>query len=174
MLEHVIPYILVWESWHPINHEAVYEKCKLFQIRLYKYNTSITCSKLQHISYNLIFATKFNDSSISITTISWTILDFSLVNEYIGDVTIPTQVIKYNQCWSRRISQSDISIHIKLNYCSISQPQNQSFILNVTSYNECTNVTNMYVRGIHFVFIYNFSIGFCGMFPLYFINFKHH
>jgi hypothetical protein len=27
-----------------------------------------------------------------------------------GDVTIPTQVIKYNQCCSRQISQSDYSI----------------------------------------------------------------
>jgi len=26
------------------------------------------------------------------------------VNEYVGDVTIPTQVIMYNQCCSRRIS----------------------------------------------------------------------
>ena len=29
---------------------------------------------------------------------------------------LPIQVIKYNQCRSRRISQSDYSIHIKLNY----------------------------------------------------------
>jgi len=35
--------------------------------------------------------------------------------EFVGDVTIPTQVIKYmyNQCCSRRNSQSDCSIHIK-------------------------------------------------------------
>jgi len=35
---------------------------------------------------------------------------------YVGDVTTPTQVIKYNQFFSRRINQSDCSIHIKLNY----------------------------------------------------------
>jgi hypothetical protein len=40
----------------------------------------------------------------------------SFANEYVGDVTIPTQVIKYNQFFSRRISQSDGSFHIKLNY----------------------------------------------------------
>jgi hypothetical protein len=33
-------------------------------------------------------------------------------NEYVGDVTIPTQVIKYNQCCSRRISQSDCCITV--------------------------------------------------------------
>jgi len=40
----------------------------------------------------------------------------SLANEYVGGVTIPTQVIKYNQCCSRRISHSDCNIHMKLNY----------------------------------------------------------
>jgi len=39
-----------------------------------------------------------------------------ITNEYFGDVTIPTHVIEYNQCCSRRISQSDSSIHSKLNY----------------------------------------------------------
>ena len=56
--------------------------------------TSITCS---NIPYNLIFTTKFNDSSILITIISCDYLNLSLANEYVGDVTIPTQVIKYNQ-----------------------------------------------------------------------------
>jgi hypothetical protein len=56
--------------------------------------TNITCS---NIPYNLIFATKFNDSSILITIISCDYLNLSLANEYVGDVTIPTQVIKYNQ-----------------------------------------------------------------------------
>jgi len=32
-----------------------------------------------------------------ITIISCDYLNSSLVNEYVGDVTIPTQVIKYNQ-----------------------------------------------------------------------------
>ena len=56
--------------------------------------TSITCS---NIPYNLIFTTKFNDSSILITIISCDYLNLSLANKYVGDVTIPTQVIKYNQ-----------------------------------------------------------------------------
>jgi hypothetical protein len=34
----------------------------------------------------------------------------------LGDVTIPTQVIMYDQCCSRRFSQSDHFIHSKLNY----------------------------------------------------------
>ena len=80
---------------------------------------SIICSKIENIHYNLIFTTKFNDSWILITIISWDYLNLSLANEDVGDVTIPTQVIKYNQFLSRLISQSDCSIHIKLNYCKI-------------------------------------------------------
>jgi len=68
------------------------------------------------IPYNLFVTTKFNDSSILITIISCDYLNLSLANEYVGDVTIPTQVIKYNQFFSRRISQSDCSVNIKLNY----------------------------------------------------------
>ena len=59
--------------------------------------TSITCSKIEHIPYNLIFTTTFNDSWILITIISWDYLNLLLASEYIGNVTIPTQVIKYNQ-----------------------------------------------------------------------------
>ena len=77
---------------------------------------NITCSKIEYIPYNLIFTTKFNDSSILITIISWDYLNLSLANEYLGDITIQTQVIKYSQCCSRHIIQSDCSIHIKLNY----------------------------------------------------------
>ena len=51
---------------------------------------SITHSKIEHIPYNLTFTTKFNDSSILITIISWDYLNLSFGNEY---VTIPTQVI---------------------------------------------------------------------------------
>ena len=57
----------------------------------------ITCSQNSNIPYNLIFTTKFNDSSILITIISWEYLNLSLANEYVGDIPIPTQVIKYNQ-----------------------------------------------------------------------------
>jgi hypothetical protein len=57
--------------------------------------TSITCSKIEHtcIPYNLIFTKFFNDLSILITIISWNYLNLSLTNEYVGNVTIPTQVI---------------------------------------------------------------------------------
>jgi len=59
--------------------------------------TSITCSQIKNIPYNLIFTTDFNDSSILITIILCDYLNLSLANEYGGDVTIPTQVIKHNQ-----------------------------------------------------------------------------
>jgi hypothetical protein len=59
--------------------------------------TSITCSTISNIPYNLIFTTKYNDSSILITIISGDYLSLSLANEYVGDVTIPTQVIEYSQ-----------------------------------------------------------------------------
>ena len=58
---------------------------------------SITCSTISNIPYNLILTTKFNDSSILITIISCDYLNLSLVDEHVGDVTIPTQVIEYNQ-----------------------------------------------------------------------------
>jgi len=58
--------------------------------------TSITYSQMEQISYsyNLILTTKNNDSSLLITIISWDYLNLSLANEYVGDVTIPTQIIK--------------------------------------------------------------------------------
>jgi hypothetical protein len=54
---------------------------------------NITCSTISNIPYDLIFTTKFNDSSILITIILCDYLNLSLANEYGGDVTIPTQVI---------------------------------------------------------------------------------
>jgi hypothetical protein len=64
-----------------------------------RFMKSVNCStpKISNIPYNLIFATEFDDSSILITIISWDYLNLSLVNEYVGDVTIPTHFIKYNQ-----------------------------------------------------------------------------
>jgi hypothetical protein len=44
--------------------------------------TSITCSTISNILYNLILTTKFNDSSILITIISCDYLNLSLANEY--------------------------------------------------------------------------------------------
>ena len=78
--------------------------------------TSITCSKIENIPNNLIFITKFNDSLILITIISWDYFNLLLENEYVGDVTIPTQIIKHNQFLSRQISQSAC---IKLSYTHI-------------------------------------------------------
>ena len=43
-----------------------------------------------------MFTTTFNDSSTLITIILCDYLNLSLANEYVGDVKIPTQVIKYN------------------------------------------------------------------------------
>ena len=80
---------------------AVNEKRKLFQ-------TSF-CSKMKHIPYNLILATQFNDSSILITIISWDYLNLSLANEYLCNIKIPNQVIKYNQRCSMRISQIELN-----------------------------------------------------------------
>ena len=104
-----------------INRETVYEKRKLTQTRLY-----ITCSTISYILYNLIFTTKLNDSSILITSIACDYLNLTLADEHVGDVTIPIQVIKYNHFFSRRISQLDCSIHIKLNYFLL-QTRNATF-----------------------------------------------
>jgi hypothetical protein len=68
-------------------------KRKLLQNRLCKYNLFT----ISNIPYNLIFTTKCNDSSFLITIISCDYLNLSLANEYVGDVIIQTQVIKYNQ-----------------------------------------------------------------------------
>ena len=79
-------------------------------------NQVITCTKISNIPYNSIFTTKFGHSLILIGIISWDYLNLSVANEYTGDITISTKVFMYNQCCSRQISQSDCSIHIKLNY----------------------------------------------------------
>jgi hypothetical protein len=52
---------------------------------------------MSNIPDNLICTTKFNDSWILITIISCDYLNLSLADEHVGDVKIPTQVIKYNQ-----------------------------------------------------------------------------
>jgi hypothetical protein len=97
IFEQVIRYNLVWGSLRLINREVAYEKRKMTQTRLYLGYTSITCSTISNIPYNLIFTTKFNDSSILITMISCDYLNLSLADEHVGDVIIPTQVIRYNQ-----------------------------------------------------------------------------
>jgi hypothetical protein len=52
----------------------------LFQTRLYKYTYPGKKKKI---------TTKFNDSEILVTIISWNYLNLSVANEYIGHVTIP-------------------------------------------------------------------------------------
>jgi hypothetical protein len=79
---------------------------------------NVNCSKpgYANIPYNLILTAKFSDFSILITIISQDYLNLSLATECVGNVTIPAQVIKYNQFFSRRIKQSYCSNHINLNY----------------------------------------------------------
>ena len=80
---------------------------------------SITCSTISNILYNLIFTMKFKYSSILITIISCDYLNLSLADEHVGDVTIPTHrpsLSSITKIFSRRISQSDWNIEIKLNY----------------------------------------------------------
>ena len=78
----------------------------IFEQVIYITYSSITCSKISNIPYNLVFTIKFNDFSILFTIISWDYLNLLLANEYVDDVTIPTQVIKYNHFFSKGISQS--------------------------------------------------------------------
>ena len=56
-----------------------------------------------------MFTTKFNDSSILITIISCDYLNLSVAAEHVGDVTVPTQVIEYNQ----NFLQADYPIRLK-------------------------------------------------------------
>jgi hypothetical protein len=70
---------------------------------------SINCSEISNIPDNLIFTTKFKDSSILITIVSCDYLNLSSANEYVGDATIPTQVIKYNQ----NVYQADKPIRLQ-------------------------------------------------------------
>jgi hypothetical protein len=123
IFEQVIRYNLVCGSLCLVNREAIHEKRKPFQTRLYKYNLL----KNFKYPYHLIFTTKFKDSSIY----SWDYLNLSFVNDYIGDVTLPTQAIKYNKCCSRRISQSDCSIHDKLNHC---QMKNEIYVESINNH----------------------------------------
>ena len=68
-------------------------------------------------------------------------LNLSLADEHVGDVTIPTQVIEYNQNFLRRISQSDWNIQIKLNYIDfVTTNGNLTFF----SRQHCTAVHNSF------------------------------
>jgi hypothetical protein len=125
--------------------------------------TNIICSKIEHIPYNLIFTTKYNDSSILIRIISWDYLNLSLANVYVDDVIMPTQVIKYNQCCSRRISRSVCSIHIKLLIFFLIHSKSvlytSSIIVRVCSICHWVNSRLFYTRIFH-VFIINEIVAF--------------
>jgi hypothetical protein len=64
----------------------------------------------------------------------------------VGDVTIPTQDIKSNQCCSRRISQLDCSIHIKLNYSLL------------ISLKICKNAINIFFENIPVTLLFDRNI----------------
>ena len=100
-------YNMVWGRLRLINREAFYEKRKLFQTRLYKY---------------LIFTTIFNVSSILIMSYFIGIFEF-VVGVWIflwHHNTIPGYLSSITIFFSRRISQSNCSFQLKLNYLHFS------------------------------------------------------
>ena len=120
-------------------------------------STSITCSKISNIPYKLNFTTKFNDSSILITIISCDYLNLSLANEYVGDVTIPTQVIKYNQ----NVLQVDQAIRLKysiqIKLLSDKSACNFNIISQTTirkTYLDCSYISHQYY-GMLIIWMYN-------------------
>ena len=80
---------------------------------------SITCSTISNIPYNLIFTTKFNYSSILMRLFHVTIwicrwrMNTLVTSQYQPKLSSITKI------FSRRISQSDSNIQIKLNYSCI-------------------------------------------------------
>ena len=70
----------------------------------------MTCSTISSIPYDLIFTTKFNDSSILITIISCDYLNLSSTDEHVGDVTMPTQIIENTPKFSPRELANQIEI----------------------------------------------------------------
>jgi hypothetical protein len=81
---------------------------------------SITCSKISNIPYDLIFTTKFNDSSILITMLFHVTVWICRwrMNMLVTSQCQPS-LSSITKIFSKRISQSDCSIQIKLNYFSI-------------------------------------------------------
>jgi hypothetical protein len=76
IVEQVIRYNLVWVSLRLINRESGLWKAYWPKPGY----ASITCSTISNIPYNLIFTTKFNDSSILITINSCDYLNLSLAD----------------------------------------------------------------------------------------------
>jgi hypothetical protein len=50
--------------------------------------TSIICSSIENIPYNLIFTAQFNDSSILIMINSWDYLNLSVANESVDHMVV--------------------------------------------------------------------------------------
>jgi hypothetical protein len=72
--------------------------------------------------------TNVNDSSILFMVISCDYLKLSLANEYVGDVTIPTQVIEYNQNFLQADQPIRLHYSNQINYISITTNRENIFI----------------------------------------------
>ena len=113
----------------------------VLRLQIYVRNT-----QFGNIHYNLIFTTKFNDSSILITIISKDYLILSSTNEYVVDVTISTHVINYNHFFLPadkpiRLKYShQVQLYIFIYICH----QSLSFMSSVTS--------AIYIYVLHYFF----------------------
>ena len=72
--------------------------------------TSMTCSKIANIPYNCIFTTKFNDSSISITIISW---------DYLNKIVWRMNTLTTSQYQPRLSCVTNVDQPIRLQYSPI-------------------------------------------------------
>ena len=109
-----------------------------------------------------MFTTKFNDSSILITIISCDYLNLSLADEHVGDVTIPTQVIEYNQ----NFLQSDQPIRL--------EQSNQIKLYSNIRHLGSTEYTSKGCKDIYYsritstIYLY-FRIKYSGWYPFFFL-----
>ena len=76
---------------------------------------TITCSKISNIPYIWIFTTKFNDSLILITIISYDYFNLSLAMNMLVTSQNQPRLSSITKIVFKRINQSDCSIQIKLN-----------------------------------------------------------
>jgi hypothetical protein len=81
---------------------------------------SINCSTILNIPYNLIFTTKFNDSSILIKRLFHVTI---WIDRWRMNTLVTSQyqhrLSSITKIFSRRISQSDWNIQTKLNYIQL-------------------------------------------------------
>ena len=86
----------------------------------------ITCSTISNICYNLLFTTKFNDSSILIRLFHVTIwICRWRMNTLVTPQYQPRFISSITKIFSRWISQSDWNIQIKLNYFEVTKHYTQ-------------------------------------------------